>query len=75
MPLDMPTRLGPFTIDAAGLLAPSRPDSFPAFRVSWQGRTIQARLASPPTTMTGEGKLDLQARLGRCRSGAKPAPA
>ena len=75
MPLDTPIRLGPFTIDAEGLLAPSRPDSFPAFRVSWQGRTIQARLASPPATATGEGKLDMQARLGRVPSTADADPA
>ena len=75
MPLDAPFRLGPFTVDTEGLLTPSGPDSFPSFRVRWQGRTVQARLTSPPATLPGEGKLELQARLGRVPSTADADPA
>jgi hypothetical protein len=75
MPLGAPFRLGPFTVDEEGLLSPRGPDSFPSFRVHWQGRTVQARLTSPPATLPGEGKLELQARLGRVPSTADADPA
>jgi hypothetical protein len=75
MPLDVPMRLGPFIIDDEGLLSPSGPDSFPSFRVRWRGRTVQARLTSPPATLPGEGQLELQARLGRVPSTADADPA
>jgi hypothetical protein len=74
MPRSAPFKLGPFTVGDDGLLSPSGPESFPSLRVYWRGRTVQARLTSPPATLPGEGMLEMQARLGRVPSTADAEP-
>jgi hypothetical protein len=69
MPFDAPLRLGPFTVDRAGRLAPAQPDNFPSFSVVWHGRTLSLRLAQAPDGTT-PGILSLHAILGRVPSTA-----
>lgn len=53
-------RLGPFMVDAEGLLTPSELPPAPAFRFHWRGRKLEAEL-SP-------GRLSVSVRLGRVPS-------
>jgi hypothetical protein len=69
MPLDVPLRLGPFTIAADGRLSPGSAERFPSFHVRWRGHTVQARLAAHTA---GGGALALRAVLGRVRSTGQP---
>lgn len=67
MPFNPPFRLGPFVVDAQGRLAPGRPQETPAFLFRWRQRLVRARLVETPA---GEGRIMLQATLGRVPSTA-----
>ncbi len=67
MPFDAPFMLGPFSVDAAGRLAPRDAEALPAFMFRWRQRVVRARLtqAVPDT-----GRLVLGAVLSRVPSTA-----
>lgn len=65
MPLHTPFQLGPFTVDDEGRVAPRDADAFPAFNVSWRGRTVRAHMTQGELPA---GRLKLQAILGRVPS-------
>jgi hypothetical protein len=67
MPFDAPFRLGPFSVDAEGRLAPVDPASGPSFRFRWHGRMVHVRFER---ATSGEGQLILEAELARVRSTA-----
>ena len=71
MPFAPPFQLGPFTVDAAGRLAPLDPDAGPAFLFRWRDRLFRARITQPDAA---EGRLTMQVPLGRVPSSAR-APA
>lgn len=70
MPFDAPFMLGPFSVDAAGRLAPSSPTAIPAFLFRWRGRVVRARLGQPEAD---RGRLMLRCVLGRVLSTADAA--
>jgi len=67
MKLELPTKLGPFSIDGQGRIAPRPGGEAPHFRFRWRDRRISARLE-------GAGRLRLSAWLGRVPSSAGNAP-
>lgn len=67
MPFDAPFILGPFTVDARGRLAPHGADALPGFFFRWRGRVIRAKFVQDDA---GEGRLSLNATLGRVPSSA-----
>lgn len=75
MPPPSSPALGPFKIDAQGLLSPTTPDSFPGFAVRWRDRLIRARISQQPEKPESRGQLEITARLGRIPSTAEPAAA
>lgn len=69
MPFDAPFKLGPFTVDSTGRLAPLAPDVPPVFLFRWHGRLVRARLAQqsePAESLT----LLAEIALGRVPSTA-----
>jgi len=70
MPFDAPFMLGPFSVDAAGRLAPSGPTATPAFLFRWRGGVVRARLDQPEPD---RGRLTLRCVLGRIPSTADRA--
>lgn len=89
MPLDAPFhdddsrsssfRLGPFQVAGDGRLALAEPDCLPRFNLSWRGCRVDASLLPAPTShQPGEpdsqGRLELEAELGRVPSTAAPNP-
>ena len=67
MPFDAPFMLGPFSVDAAGRLAPRDPAALPAFVFRWRGRLIRARLGQ---SVPQHGQLVLLTVLSRVPSTA-----
>lgn len=59
--------LGPFEIDAAGLLRPATPGCVPRFTVIWRNRPVQIALKGDDGDA---GALEFVARLGRVPSTA-----
>jgi hypothetical protein len=68
MPFDAPFMLGPFSVDAAGRLAPGSPTAMPAFLFRWRGRVVRARLGAAGP---GRGRLMLRCIPGRVPSTAR----
>jgi hypothetical protein len=64
--------IGPLKLDAAGLLSPASPASFPAFCVRWRNRTVHARLVTQAGA-DDSGRLEFSGLLGRVPSTAGPA--
>lgn len=67
MPFNAPFKLGPFIVDSEGGLTPGKPDEAPAFLFRWRQRLVRAHLMDGPN---GEGRIALQATLGRVPSTA-----
>ena len=67
MPFMESFELGPFSVDAAGRLYPTRPDVSPAFSIRWRGRVVRAHLVQRDTL---DGRLFIQCSLGRIPSTA-----
>ncbi len=65
--------LGPFKVDAQGLLSPATAASFPGFAVRWRDRIVHARMHQDETGNAHQGTLEIAARLGRVPSTAEPA--
>ncbi len=65
--------IGPFKLDAQGLLTPATVDSFPGFKVRWRERTVHARMVKDTDTAT-VGRLEFSGILGRVPSTAKSPP-
>ena len=75
MPFDVPSFLGPFSVDEHGRLAPRDPNALPAFLFRWRGRVIRARMRGAEPEL---GRLQLRSVLGRVPSSAgiiTPQPA
>jgi len=70
MPFAAPFKMGPFIVDADGGLSPSAPEPAPApaFLFRWRDRVVRARLVVAADQ--AEGRLVLQATLGRVPSTA-----
>jgi hypothetical protein len=63
--------LGPFTVDARGMLSPSSRDMFPAFTVQWRSRAVRARLVQQgDDAADNTANLEFAVRLGRIPSSA-----
>ena len=67
MPLKMPFRLGPFSVDRDGRLSPTDPAASPAFLFRWRNRVVHSRLAQSDAAT---GRLTLQTTLARVTSTA-----
>ena len=77
MPFDAAFTLGPFTVDDEGRLAPSSPEDFPAFQVTFRDRVVRARLTRQHELAADGGlmgMLALQATLARVPSSAGSGP-
>lgn len=72
MAFDAPFALGPFTVDAAGRLAPLGPEASPGFLFRWRDRLVRARIMQPDAAA---GQLMLQVPLGRVPSSARASAA
>jgi len=72
MPFDVPSMLGPFSVDEQGRLAPRDPNALPAFLFRWRGRVIRARMRGAEPQL---GRLLLRSVLGRVPSSAGDDPA
>ena len=69
MPFDAPFKLGPFTVDATGRLAPLESGIPPVFLYRWHGRQMRARLAERASPADGLALLT-EVGLGRVPSTA-----
>lgn len=69
MPFNGPFKLGPFTVDATGRLAPLEPGIPPVFLYRWHGRLMRSRLAQRATPAEGLALLT-EVGLGRVASTA-----
>ncbi len=67
MPLRMPCKLGPFSVDRDGRLSPCDPRASPAFLFRWRNRLVRLRLAQADPA---GGRLILQTTLARITSTA-----
>src|SRR5580700_105740 len=67
MPFDAPFKLGPFSVDSEGRLAPRKPAAAPAFLFRWHNRAVRARLDQAADET---GRLILQVTLARVQSSA-----
>jgi hypothetical protein len=70
MILENQTTLGPFKVDAMGLLSPASPTSFPSFAVRWRERLVRARMMPAESEEASGGSLELSAMVGRIPSTA-----
>jgi hypothetical protein len=68
MPFDAPFKLGPFSVDSEGRLAPRKPAAAPAFLFRWHNRAVRARLDQADDET---GRLILQVTLARVQSSAR----
>lgn len=76
MPFELPNRLGPFSIDGQGRIAPRAGAEMPHFLFHWRDRKVSARLERQQGHEdAAQGRLLLSAWLGRVPSSADPAPA
>jgi hypothetical protein len=69
MPFDVPFKLGPFSVDSTGRLAPLSSDTPPVFLFRWHGRQVRARLAQQASPAEGLALL-AEVPLGRVPSTA-----
>ena len=67
MPIHTPFALGPFMVDSEGRVTPRDNAAFPAFNILWRGRSVRACMTNEES---GDGRLKLQANLGRVPSTA-----
>lgn len=78
MPFNAPFKLGPFTVDGTGRLAPQEPGTPLVFLYRWHGRLMRARLAQRAApaeglslvTEVGLGRVPSTA--GACDDAARP---
>jgi hypothetical protein len=61
-------KLGPFKVDASGLISPATPSMFPRFFVRWRDRMVQARMLQPNPDDLTHGTLEIVTRVGRIPS-------
>jgi hypothetical protein len=78
MPFNAPFKLGPFTVDATGRLAPLEAGAPPVFLYRWHGRLMRSRLAQRNAPAEGLALLTevglgrVPSTAGTCDDAARP---